>query len=917
MASSDKELEQQLVEAGNKLKEPPPSVDELLPLLDQVENCLAKVEQSPSKAMQDALSPSLKALVADKLFRHSNADVKVAVASCISEITRITAPDAPYDDEQMKEVFQLIVSSFENLVDKSSRSYAKRTSILETVAKVRSCVVMLDLECDVLIIEMFQHFLKAIRDYHPENVFSSMETIMTLVLEESEDISLELLSPMLDSVKKDNEEVLPVARKLAERVFINCSTKVKPYLVQAIKSLGISLEDYSDVVANICQETTGDMEQNDGTTDDHAADESKSARMNVDEAAEADKETAKDVEVPSEQVGPTNDGSPRSIVSNGITQARDDDSLADSNSTKKELGHHTDTSKDADLSSNAGPGNVGTVKVVDTEPKLEASTEIKGKKTISVKVAEPSGASPVDGEKETEKVQEDKDTDKDRSGPPHKDLSISGAGSSENEKPADIKPSSPKAIEGESVNVAPLSPSESLPDESRLKRSMRVKKKETSLKEDTPSVDVCKKASDGTSDSETKPSKRPEKKVASVTSNEDKTQTLIDSSNKESGSTSDSDARPIKQSAKKVEAASNNAEEPLKQTEDKRKRNRGKAASVKGSSKTPNKDEDKEMVSSPKLANKSSKDVLEATPKTNPKRKRTPAKEKASDVKEYGENLVGSKVKVWWPDDQMFYEGVIDSYDSVKKKHKVLYTDGDEEILNLKKEKWEIIKSDSESDEEEAADHTNTDASSEMPEKKKAKTNSDRTKQGKTDASQKRGSSSKSKAAATKSSRKSKDEDKSESKSKSGSKANSKAENDNVGKSKDSTGKVGGKLVDAASKLANKSKNEESATPKSGKSKEDSFSMLKTSAKKQETPTTSKFKNETMKTSSAKGKLPKSGGKSNVNGTGKSKSGSSKVKESDEMEEDSAELAKSPESTKGKTTKTHGSEAKSGKKRRR
>lgn len=63
----------------------------------------------------------------------------------------------------VQEVFQLIVSSFENLSDKSSRSYAKRTSILETVAKVRSCVVMLDLECDTLIIEMFRHFLKTIR----------------------------------------------------------------------------------------------------------------------------------------------------------------------------------------------------------------------------------------------------------------------------------------------------------------------------------------------------------------------------------------------------------------------------------------------------------------------------------------------------------------------------------------------------------------------------------------------------------------------------------------------------------------------------------------------------------------------------------------------------------------------------------
>jgi hypothetical protein len=63
----------------------------------------------------------------------------------------------------LQEIFQLVVSSFENIHDKSSQSYVKRKAILETVAKVRSCVVMLDLECDALILEMFQHFLKAIR----------------------------------------------------------------------------------------------------------------------------------------------------------------------------------------------------------------------------------------------------------------------------------------------------------------------------------------------------------------------------------------------------------------------------------------------------------------------------------------------------------------------------------------------------------------------------------------------------------------------------------------------------------------------------------------------------------------------------------------------------------------------------------
>jgi len=70
--------------------------------LQQVGNSLSKVEQSPSKCMLKALSPSLKALVADKLIKHSDVDVKVALAYCLSELTRITAPDGPYDDHQMK-----------------------------------------------------------------------------------------------------------------------------------------------------------------------------------------------------------------------------------------------------------------------------------------------------------------------------------------------------------------------------------------------------------------------------------------------------------------------------------------------------------------------------------------------------------------------------------------------------------------------------------------------------------------------------------------------------------------------------------------------------------------------------------------------------------------------------------------------
>ena len=95
--------------------------------------------------MRDALLPSVKALIINKLLQHAKMDMKVSVLSCIIEITRITAPNAPYKDEQMKEIFQLILAAFENMSHVSTRSYKKVVSILDTIAKVKLCLVMLDL----------------------------------------------------------------------------------------------------------------------------------------------------------------------------------------------------------------------------------------------------------------------------------------------------------------------------------------------------------------------------------------------------------------------------------------------------------------------------------------------------------------------------------------------------------------------------------------------------------------------------------------------------------------------------------------------------------------------------------------------------------------------------------------------------
>ncbi|CAN1814368.1 Sister chromatid cohesion protein PDS5 homolog C [Linum perenne] len=206
-----------------------------------------KVEQKTSASMKEVLIPVMEALIISKFSRHSSADVRVSLASCYTQFTRITAPDAPYDNKGMKELFKVTVEAFQYLSDSSSPYYNKAVSILNTVAKISSCLVMLDLGVDQLILDMSNH--------SPEALLA-METIMTQVIDENEDVSLPILSLLLASVRNDNQTVSPNAWKLGEKVMTNCAAKLKTALKETVHSLGIALDEYASVVADILTEDT-------------------------------------------------------------------------------------------------------------------------------------------------------------------------------------------------------------------------------------------------------------------------------------------------------------------------------------------------------------------------------------------------------------------------------------------------------------------------------------------------------------------------------------------------------------------------------------------------------------------------------------------------------------------------------------
>ncbi|XP_010538450.1 PREDICTED: sister chromatid cohesion protein PDS5 homolog A-A-like isoform X2 [Tarenaya hassleriana] len=249
--------EEQLKEVGSKLDPPPSSKDALLKLLKQAAACLSELDQSPPVSVLNSMQPFLDAVIKPEILKHQDKDVKLLVASCISEITRITAPEAPYSDNIMKDIFQLIVSTFCGLSDNASPSFGRRVIILETVAKYRSCVVMLDLECDDLVTELFTTFFAVTRDDHPENVLSSMQNIMAVLLEESEDVQ-EYLLLILSKLGRNKSDVTAAARKLAMKVIEQCAPKlgsdIKQFLITSMSgdsSLSNRQIDYHEVIYDL------------------------------------------------------------------------------------------------------------------------------------------------------------------------------------------------------------------------------------------------------------------------------------------------------------------------------------------------------------------------------------------------------------------------------------------------------------------------------------------------------------------------------------------------------------------------------------------------------------------------------------------------------------------------------------------
>ncbi|KAE8646427.1 uncharacterized protein LOC101213167 isoform X2 [Cucumis sativus] len=828
MNLSGKELEEQLKEIGSELLKPPSSTDALLKGLDKAECLLTNVEQSPTRSMRDTLLPLMKALISDKLLKHSEEDVKVTATACITEITRITAPDAPYDDDKMKVIFQLTLEAFRKLSNVSGRCYMKALSILDAVAKVRLCLVMLDLECDNLILEMFQSFLKLIRSNHPTAVFSAMEAIMTNVLDESEEVSSDLLRPILASVRKENQEATSISWKLAERVMSNCATKLQPYLMDAVQSLGASLDDYAPVVMSICRNETDNID--DGK---HLVTQMHTPDASIEE-------------------NPRTDAASESLIS-GSTVAAGNDNILKGSSKKSQK-----CSEQSKIAETKIPDNVESKKAEDT---LDTVPKKRGRKPNSLmnpdegyehywigKGRERSRLSNQNksNDQETkfspvslriEKVSLPTKVEKVSSGhaaEKHIQSKVEGVNENmtkkeENTRVRSRKPKVGKSRKDKTTAVSPVSPRvESLPTEEekespghaeekhiqsedelvnenmkKMEEKARVRSRKSKIgmsrkdegtkfssvnskvKKASLSAEVGKESSAHTEEKRiqvedevvnenTEMVKKAQARSRRSTvgkSRKDKATKFSSISPKvqrdtlttEEESSADAEEKPLQSEDEVVNEHVKMMEEKTQSRAKKSKTGkckdkaihdprcviseekvsvpsdykeklsvhlvmklRVKSTNGDGSVvqkdvivKSTDTDMDKNIHKSSTCEDSGSAkldgdDYVEETPQAEATRRHAIVEKEVMSISSAGEELVGRRIKVWWPLDRMFYEGIVRSFDPVKKKHQVSYDDGDEEILNLKKQRYELIVADPLLVGDEEMDVPETEASSDI-----------------------------------------------------------------------------------------------------------------------------------------------------------------------------------------------------------
>ncbi|KAF2966664.1 hypothetical protein GQX73_g6921 [Xylaria multiplex] len=182
----------------------PIATGELLRRLEKLSKELSDMDQETVD--KDSLHGVAKDLASHNLLAHKEPGVKAYVASCLVDVLKLCAPEAPFTPKQLKEIFTLFVRVVLPALWNPSHAYnTQHKYVLASLADVKSILLINDVNnSEELLLELFSTFFDGIsgsfKSSSGEQVAKDVEFHMTEVMVTLVDESTSLPPAVLDVI---------------------------------------------------------------------------------------------------------------------------------------------------------------------------------------------------------------------------------------------------------------------------------------------------------------------------------------------------------------------------------------------------------------------------------------------------------------------------------------------------------------------------------------------------------------------------------------------------------------------------------------------------------------------------------------------------------------------------------------------
>lgn len=167
-----------------------------------------------------------------KLLKHKDNGVKAFVACCLCDILRLYAPDAPYTENQLTDIFRLVLSQFELLGDPDNGYFLQQTYLITKMLEYRSIVLLTDLPSSNRLLEdLFLIFYDDSKRF-PLKLYKVIAGILGEVMSEFDSVPTPVLKLIFNKFLTYNPENVPQGLEMAS----NCGYQVSLILCDAYSS---------------------------------------------------------------------------------------------------------------------------------------------------------------------------------------------------------------------------------------------------------------------------------------------------------------------------------------------------------------------------------------------------------------------------------------------------------------------------------------------------------------------------------------------------------------------------------------------------------------------------------------------------------------------------------------------------------